>query len=332
MNFLSSLDPIASRTLMLLVGFFALAGVAVFAFEKIKKVVDPNLRQRYYSWYIIAPVVLLPAYFGGLPFAILVGLLSLYALREFYQVSLVREVSAMKWMGRAMGLLMIFAAIYASADIPEPFSSTLPWFKSTFGDGPVFGIPFFYLMPLFVIMMVLCVPIFLGRYEGMLMKESATMFGVLYFGFFLAHLLFLRHLENGFGYLIFLSVAVVLNDVLAYTVGRLAGRHKMTPHISPKKTWEGAFGGLLGSLLGVVVFKYAVPALSWPAAFSAGVIIGVTAPLGDLIVSVIKRDMQVKDSGQLIPGHGGLLDRCDSLILATPAFYYFLLLVKRLHL
>jgi phosphatidate cytidylyltransferase len=81
----------------------------------------------------------------------------------------------------------------------------------------------------------------------------------------------------------------------------------------------------------VVVFKYAVPALSWPAALGAGIVIGVTAPLGDLIVSVIKRDMEVKDSGQLIPGHGGLLDRCDSLILATPAFYYYLLLAQRLH-
>jgi phosphatidate cytidylyltransferase len=152
----------------------------------------------------------------------------------------------------------------------------------------------------------------------------------LYFAWILAHLIFLRGIDHGFGYLVFLSVAVVLNDVLAYTAGRLFGKHKLAPHISPKKTWEGAVGGLFGSLLGVVVFKYAVPELTWNAALVSGVIIGVTSPLGDLIVSVIKRDMAVKDTGALIPGHGGLLDRCDSLIFATPAFYYFIILAQRL--
>lgn len=326
------MDPIASRTLILLVGFFAAAGIAVFAYERVKKTVDQNLRQRYYSWYFIAPVVLLPAYFGGFPFAVLVSALSLYAMREFFDVAHVREVHAYKWLGRALGVLLVFTAIYDSAGIPEPFSAAVPWWQSVFGTGPVLGIPMFYVMPVFIIMLVLTVPVILGSYEGMLLKECATIFGVMYFGWFLAHLVFLRSLPNGFGYLIFLSVAVVLNDVLAYTAGRLFGKHKMAAHISPKKTWEGALGGMVGSLIGVTVFKYAVPSLSWTAALLSGVVIGVAAPMGDLIVSVIKRDMAVKDSGHLIPGHGGLLDRCDSLIFATPAFYYFLLLIARLHL
>jgi phosphatidate cytidylyltransferase len=311
MNFLSSLDPIAARTLVLLVGFFAAAGVGVFATEKVKKTVDPNLRQRYFSWYIIAPAVLLPAYFGGPVFAVFVAVLSFYALREYLEISAIRQVQAYKWLARVLALLVVLTTQF----------DTTPWF----------GVSMFYLMPVFVVMSILTVPIFLGRYEGMLMKECATIFGVLYFGWILAHLIFLRQLENGFGYLVFLSVAVVLNDVLAYTTGRLFGKHKLAPDISPKKTWEGAFGGLWGSILGAVIFKYAVPSLSWPAALTAGVIIGVTAPLGDLVVSVIKRDMAVKDSGQLIPGHGGLLDRCDSLIFATPAFYYFLLLAQHQH-
>jgi phosphatidate cytidylyltransferase len=331
MNGMLPLDPIASRTLLLLVGFFGAAGIAVFAYEQIKKTVDKNLRQRYFSWYIIAPVVLLPAYFGGLLFAVLVTFLSFFALREFFEVAHVKEIGAYKWTGRILGILLIFTAIYNAKNIPLPFSLALPWWQGLIGPQPVFGIPVFYVMPVFVIMLILIVPLALGKYEGMLMKESATIFGVLYFGWFFGHLIFLRDLPDGFGYLIFLSVVVVLNDVLAYTVGKIFGRHKMTPVISPKKTWEGALGGMAGSLLGAVVFKYAVPALSWTAVLGAAVIIGITAPLGDLIVSVIKRDMSVKDSGNMIPGHGGLLDRCDSLIFATPAFYYYLLLVQRMH-
>ncbi len=331
MNLNLQLDPIAMRTLMLLVGFFAVAGLAVFIYERVNKNGDGNLRQRYLSWYMIAPVVLLPAYFGGLAFAVLVTALSLYALKEFFEVAHLREVGALKWAGRVLGVMLIFTAIYDSKDIPEPFSLALPGWQSIFGVQPLFGVPMFYVMPVFIIMLVLVVPIALGIYEGMLMKQCATMFGVLYFGWFLGHLIFLRHLPDGFGYLVFLSVAVVLNDVLAYTAGRLFGKHKMTPTISPKKTWEGAIGGLAGSVLAVVVFKYAVPSMSWPAAIGAGIVIGIAAPLGDLIVSVIKRDMSVKDSGSLIPGHGGLLDRCDSLVFATPAFYYFLLLSQRLH-
>lgn len=332
MNFGLQLDPIAFRTLVLLVGFFGAAGIAIFASEFLKKKADPNLRQRYYSWFIIAPVVLLPAYFGGLPFAALVSLLSLYAFREFFEVAQLREAHAYKWTGRLLGVMLIFAAIYNSNEVPEPFKYVVPGWQATFGTQPLFGIPMFYVMPVFIVMMVLIVPVMLGKYEGMLMKECATIFGVLYFGWFLGHLLFLRHLPNGFGYLIFLSVAVVLNDVLAYTSGRLFGKHQLAPVISPKKTWEGALGGLVGSLIGVTVFKYAVPALSWPGAIGAGIIIGITAPLGDLVVSVIKRDMSVKDSGNLIPGHGGLLDRCDSLIFATPAFYYYILLLQKLHI
>lgn len=311
MNFLASLDPIAAPTLVLLVGFFAAAGIAVFVYERVKKQVDLNLRQRYFSWYIIAPVVLLPAYFGGRVFAAFIAVMSFYALREYLEISHVRQVPAYKWIARVMALLIVLT--------------------TQIDTTPLFGVSIFYLMPVFVIMSILTVPIFLGKYEGMLMKECATIFGVLYFAWFLSHLIFLRGLQDGFGYLVFLSVAVVLNDVLAYTTGRLFGKHKLAPHISPKKTWEGAIGGLLGSLLGVVVFKYAAPELSWGAAIAAGVIISITAPLGDLIVSVIKRDMAVKDSGNLIPGHGGLLDRCDSLIFATPAFYYFLVLAYRLH-
>lgn len=268
---------------------------------------DSNLRKRYLSWYMIAPVVLVPAWLGGIPFATLVCAMTLYCLREFYNVAKVRSTRAYKWVGRISGTALVVAALVDS--------------------GAASASHIFYILPVFIIMLVLTIPIFLQSYEGMLVKESFTILGILYFGWFLAHLVFLRQLDGGFGYVVFLSTAVIFNDVLAYTAGRLWGRTKLTPLISPKKTVEGAIGGLAGSLLAASIFRFAVPALPWPAVLAAAVLIGIAAPLGDLIISVIKRDMAVKDSGNLIPGHGGLLDRCDSLIFATPIFYYFVLLV-----
>lgn len=320
-------DPIARETLLILAGFFLAAGIGVFAYEKKKGKPDDNLRKRYLSWYMIAPVVLVPAYFGGLPFAVLVCAMALYCLREFFNVVHVWDTEAYKWVGRLSGVALVATALFEAAPLPPKLqgltsaTAGLP-LKSLFHS-----IHPFYILPVFIIMLVLTIPIFMQTYEGMLMKEAFTILGILYFGWFLGHLVFLRELNGGFGYIIFLSMTVVFNDVLAYTVGRLCGKTPLTPKISPKKTKEGAAGGLAGSLIAALIFRYAVPDLSLTAVLAAALIIGVAAPLGDLIISVIKRDMAVKDSGNLIPGHGGLLDRCDSLIFATPAFYYFLLLV-----
>ena len=327
------LDPITARTLVLVAVFFILAGLGVITYEKVSKTRDQNLRKRYLSWYMIAPAVLIPAYFGGLPFAILVGALALYCLKEFFGVVDVWGTSAYKWVGRISGAALVGAALMESIPWPDPIAGLAqgtPPFSS--GSSLAHGLHLFYVLPVFIIMLVLVIPIILQSYQGMVIKEAFTILGILYFGWFLGHLVFLRGLDNGFGYLIFLSMAVVFNDVLAYTVGRMWGKTPLAPAISPKKTREGALGGLAGSLFAALTFRYAVPDLNLTAVLAAGLLIGVAAPLGDLIISVIKRDMSVKDSGNLIPGHGGLLDRCDSLIFATPAFYYYLLLVTRFHL
>lgn len=118
------------------------------------------------------------------------------------------------------------------------------------------------------------------------------------------------------------------SDGLAYYVGRAFGKHRMAPNVSPKKTWEGAVGGVLGAFLGAFLYGrllWPAAATPLPAAVVAGVavVVGLLGPPGDLAESVLKRSAGVKDSGTLFPGHGGLLDRVDSLLFVTPVLYYY---------
>ncbi len=149
---------------------------------------------------------------------------------------------------------------------------------------------------------------------------AVTVFGALYTGFMLGYIVLIRQFGDSGIIGIVLTFAVLLsvwlNDSLAYLVGSTIGRHKMAPRISPHKSWEGFFGGMLGTLAVWAV----LPFLQWktvPLAWSllTGVAIGLAVIVGDLAESRFKREAGVKDSGRLLPGHGGFLDRHDSLIL-----------------
>ena len=162
------------------------------------------------------------------------------------------------------------------------------------------------------------------------------MLGPVYAGFLLGHGLAIYDLSPamegidnaGRNWLLFTLAGTSASDTGAYAVGRLIGRHKMTPSLSPNKTWEGAAGGLIASVAAML----AVGALlelgvaSWQHAVVA-VVVAVVAQLGDLFESFLKRRADAKDSGSIMPGHGGLLDRIDSILFALPAVYYLLTLV-----
>jgi phosphatidate cytidylyltransferase len=154
-------------------------------------------------------------------------------------------------------------------------------------------------------------------------------FGVFYVAWLLGHMITLRQFTEGPFLIFFLFLVTWANDTGAYYVGTLWGRRPLAPRISPRKTWEGAAGGLLGSVLAALACRaWFLDSLSTGEALGAGVLIGLTAPLGDLAESILKRSAGVKDSGTILPGHGGLLDRIDSLIFTTPAFYYYLLAMR----
>ena len=149
--------------------------------------------------------------------------------------------------------------------------------------------------------------------------------GILYLGWMLSHFVPMRLLESGRDWVILTIVGNVVSDTVAFHCGLKWGRHRMAPRISPAKSWEGAVAGFIGSIAVVIILGTFLPTLKLPYWQSAvlGILIGIFAPLGDLAESLLKRSTGVKDSGNCMPGHGGILDRLDSILFTVVVVYYF---------
>ncbi len=159
----------------------------------------------------------------------------------------------------------------------------------------------------------------------MLQSTMFTVFGVMFVGLTLGHLVALRELvPHGQELLVQLFVCVILADTTAFYAGRALGKRRLAPRLSPKKSWEGAVAGVLASVAGAAgVRALMLPEQSVPHALAVGVAVGTAAVLGDLAESMVKRACGVKDSSGLLPGHGGTLDRMDSLLFAAPLMFYY---------
>lgn len=156
-----------------------------------------------------------------------------------------------------------------------------------------------------------------------LSSTALTLLGPLYVAFLFSHLILLQNLGRHGSYLVLLVLlATWVGDIFAYALGSLWGRRKLSPRISPGKTWEGVIFGALASILVLILLP--LPWLSLEKRGLLGLTVGAFSPLGDLVESYFKREARVKDSGFLIPGHGGILDRFDSLLFTGPASYYLL--------
>jgi phosphatidate cytidylyltransferase len=162
---------------------------------------------------------------------------------------------------------------------------------------------------------------------------ASTVFGVFYVGWFGAHITLLHSVDVlGAGLVTTLFVAVILTDTAAFFVGSAIGKHKLAPKVSPNKSWEGAIAGFCGAVAGMIVLyglrqKYGWEALpDWGVVryAHAGAIVSIVSQLGDLTESCLKRDAGVKDSGGIFPGHGGVLDRADGFLFASPVLYYLM--------
>ncbi len=166
--------------------------------------------------------------------------------------------------------------------------------------------------------------------EGALRNIGLTLLGIVYVPFLAGYALILLS-QPSMGTALVLSVLGVtfLYDIAAFAMGSFYGKHPLAPTISPKKSWEGLSGATVVTLfVGTAVFSNIAPIQpSIPKAIGLALVVVILAPLGDLSESLIKRDLRVKDMGTLLPGHGGVLDRIDSLLFVLPAAWYFLRLV-----
>lgn len=261
----------------------------------------------YRSWLVMAPIGLAAVFAGRAPAIIGVTLLAIFGFKEFARASgLYRDW----WMTGAVyaGIVTVgLASLISQPHYEEPGSG---WYG------------LFVAVPVFAIALILVVPILRNRVRGELQRMSLAIVGFVYIGWMFGHLGFLANAANAYGYLLYVVFATEVSDIAAFTFGRLFGRHPLRSQISPKKTWEGALGALGVSLLLPWLLRFSFPDFGPWQLVLTGLIVGVGGQLGDLSISVIKRDIGTKDMGALIPGHGGILDRIDSLIYVAPLFLH----------
>ncbi|MCI0413841.1 phosphatidate cytidylyltransferase [bacterium] len=150
-------------------------------------------------------------------------------------------------------------------------------------------------------------------------------FGAIYVGGLMGFLIAIRIWNGGEDFLMMLLLIIWAGDSFAYFAGKSFGRHKLSPTVSPNKTWEGAVAGFVFGIAAAIICKFTfIPELELVNAIGLGAVVGIAGQIGDLCESIVKRAAKVKDSGGIIPGHGGMLDRVDSLLFGAPAMYYYL--------
>jgi phosphatidate cytidylyltransferase len=262
-----------------------------------------NLTARLLTAALVVPV-LLAAIFWGNPIGVwvIVIVATLLALREWFTVSMTDEVS--RWLGIATGLA---------------YSAALYWLTEFAFAAVAMLVLFAFLISLFRVGDTL------ETMRAAAERVGVTAFGVLYCGL-LSFLALMKREQgaNGWKWLILLLSVTWLGDTGAYAAGRLFGRHKLYPKVSPGKTWEGVAGGLLWSFgSAAVAHLWYMPELSWGHAAAISLPAAALGMVGDLCESMWKRAYGVKDSGKLLPGHGGILDRIDALLFTAPYFYFY---------
>jgi len=246
---------------------------------------------------LVAPLIIAAAWFGGIPLLLLVLLAAIIANREFNGLSIHAGYRPSAFVSMSLSLALVLDAYFS-------WNLALPILIFGLISGIVWCRP-------------ACSPprSFVGDW-------SSTLIGALYSGGLLSYGVLLRALPDGLGWGLITLFGTWSCDTTAYLIGSRWGQHKLAPTISPGKTWEGAIGGFLCSLATVllVAFIFRVPLVH---GLALGILVPFAVTAGDLTESMLKRSAGVKDAGDLIPGHGGLLDRIDGLLFAIVTVYYY---------
>ncbi len=257
-----------------------------------------ELSQRLITGAILSVVALYIIWWGVLPFAAMVTVFSVLGLYEFYRFAEQKGLRPGKRVGLVVTLLLIFSAVYLNV--------------SVMNDVLLIGF-------------IVAFSVLLVRPDNRaspFLDSALTALGIIYVGWFFSFLIHLRKLPEGAALVTLLVVASAFTDMGGYFVGRKFGRVKLYPRVSPKKTVEGAVGGLITALIACCVVGTNL-GIELIHCLATGLLVAVAGQFGDLFESSLKRDVGVKDSGNVISGHGGALDRFDSLAFAAPIFYLY---------
>lgn len=259
----------------------------------------------YRGWLIMIPLVIGAVLLGRIATIVFFGVIAIVGFTEFARATgLYRDWLITGW------VYIGIAGVTTVTIISPPGETLIGWYGM------------FMALPVYVVAGILLMPILRDRTKGQLQLVALGIVGFIYIGWMFGHLAFLANSRNAAGSILFLLFSVPLCDVAAFTFGKAFGRHKMRPNISPNKTWEGSFGAFLVGMALPWVFRFSLVGFGTRELLLAGLIVGVGSQLGDLSISVIKRDIGIKDMGTLIEGHGGVLDRIDSLIYVAPLFFH----------
>jgi len=223
------------------------------------------------------------------------------------------------------GAVLLCAAEFSGMFFPSPFERTISVAAALLAHAAGAFLPLFFSLPAVLLCAGLAAGSFLGGMRAPGEKARAAglaALGVLYIGGFPASYLWTIRLPLGRHWVLLGIVAIAAGDTAAYFTGKAIGRRPLAPRVSPNKTVEGAVGGLAASLLAGVAYAGAfLPAVPWEYIALASALIGATGQAGDLFESFLKRAAGVKDSGSILPGHGGMFDRADAAIAAGPVLY-----------
>lgn len=262
-----------------------------------------ELAARVKSWWFMIAIFSLAILTSPVVSVIFFAFLSFLALKEYFSIVPLRKADrrALFWAYLAIPVQYYFVA------------------------NGLYGL-FIVFIPVWVFFLLPFRLIIAGQTEGFLDSTAKISWGLMITVFAVSHAAMLMQYSNALqghvGLIMFLAVLNQGNDVAQYVWGKLFGKHKIVPKVSPKKTWEGFIGGALTTIAVAGLIAPLLTPFSLPFALFIGAVIAVTGFIGDVTFSALKRDLQIKDSGNLIPGHGGILDRIDSLSLTAPLFFH----------
>ncbi len=267
-----------------------------------------ELKARVHSWWIMAAIFTIALIVHKNVSIVFLAIVSFLALKEYFTLVPTRRADrrVIFWAYLTIPLQYYFAGI------------------SWYGMFLIF-------IPVYMFLAIPIRMIIAGETKSFLKSVGIIHWGLMSTVYCLSHATFLLNLPlninpvaGGAGLLLFLVLMTQLNDVAQYFFGKLFGKHKVVPTISPGKTMEGLLGGIVATTcLSVLIAPYLTPLTTMRAAF-VGLILSLSGFIGDVNMSAIKRDIGVKDSGTLIPGHGGILDRIDSLLYTAPLFFHYI--------